>query len=89
MDDTFLEEKNIKGIGAPISLTPQEQTGICPLLNKDNLTKLVYLQCSVLLKEQGGQLVPMIYSNSLSCAIDLEELHFNSPRIVYHSYSCL
>lgn len=72
---TFLEKKNIKGIGAPVSLTPQEQTEL-QVLDKDTLTKIVFSKISDL-KEQGATNI-MIYCNSLSGAIDLEELRINS-----------
>ena len=88
---TFLEEKNIKCIGAPISLTPQEQTEL-QVLNKDNLTKLVFAKVYDL-KEQGATNI-MIYCNSLSGAIDLEGLQLRSPLPIitpldaYKALSC-
>lgn len=68
---TFLEKKNIKGIGASVSLTPQEQTEL-QVLDKDTLTKIVFSKISDLKKL--GAIDIMIYCNSLSGAIDLEEL---------------
>ncbi len=88
---TFLEEKNIKGIGAPVSLTPQEQTEL-QVLDKYTLTKLVSTKVCEL-KEKGATSI-MIYCNSLSGAIDLEKLQLNSPLPIitpldaYKALSC-
>ncbi len=72
---TFLEENSIRGIGAPVSLTPQEQTEL-QVLDRDTLTEIVFGKI-INLKEQGATSI-MIYCNSLSGAIDLEKLQMKS-----------
>jgi len=72
---TFLEKNNIRGIGAPVSLTPQEQTEL-QVLDKEVLTKIVSDKISDL--EERGATSIMIYCNSLSGAIDLGELQVRS-----------
>lgn len=76
---TFLEKRGLKGIGAPISLTPQEQTEL-QVLDKSNLTRLVAAKIHKL-EEQGATSI-MIYCNSLSGAVDLDELQIGTSLAI-------
>lgn len=71
----YLENRDIKGVGLPISTNPQSQTQL-QALDKEALTQLV-LDSLHKLADAGADCA-MIYCNSLSGAIDLERVKQNS-----------
>ncbi|MCO7224971.1 aspartate/glutamate racemase family protein [Pleionea sp. CnH1-48] len=68
----YLESRDTRGIGLSISANPQAQTQL-QALDRKNLTELVLASLEELVKE--GASSAMLYCNSLSGAIDLEQVN--------------
>lgn len=72
----YLESRNYRGIGFSISSNPQAQTQL-QALDRESLTRLT-LNTVNKLAEAGADSV-MVYCNSLSGAIDLDNIKSQSP----------
>lgn len=77
---TYLQSKNIRGVGVSASANPQSQTQL-QALSRDALTQLTIDSISSLV-EAGADSI-MIYCNSLSGAVDLSRVREAVPvRVV-------